>query len=513
MTAVTQISVGRVLSLGIAVTMLAASPSFGQLANRYSFTTDATDSVGGQNGTLFGTNGSFTGGQLVLDNTGESSADPGTAGAYLDLPNGLISSAASAGSSGSVTVEMWITMNENRNWAAAFSAGISGDGEDISSGNSANSPYIQIIPRTGDGGQGNDLRATSNSDGAGEGFVDDLGPDNGTDLQVGRKEHIVAVFDQSAGTPGTVTLYRNGGLVGSESISANLDLTTFFRADNTGGDVNNWVGRSQFPDSLLDAQVDELRIYSDVVTAEEALSGTVFGPDAVGDNPIPLIEVDKSTGNITLKNNASAAANIEYYTITSDAGALSTSGWSSLDSQNYNAVDGTDVGSTAGDSDGEGWDAAGGSNANALTELFLAESGSELASSASLNLGSAYNTGIFGDADGDLMFEVGLTGGGLVSLPVVYVGGGGLLGDFDSDGDVDIVDFGTFGQNFGMTGLPLDPPTDGDFEPDGDVDIVDFGTFAQNFGTGTGAGAAVPEPTTFGLALVMAGSLGVYRRR
>lgn len=80
-----------------------------------------------------------------------------------------------------------------------------------------------------------------------------------------------------------------------------------------------------------------------------------------------------------------------------------------------------------------------------------------------------------------------------------------LQGDFDGDGDVDIVDFGTFGQNFGMTGLPLDPATDGDFEPDGDVDIVDFGTFAQNFGMGTGSGSAVPEPASCLLVMLLTG--------
>lgn len=73
----------------------------------------------------------------------------------------------------------------------------------------------------------------------------------------------------------------------------------------------------------------------------------------------------------------------------------------------------------------------------------------------------------------------------------------GIAGDFDGDGDVDIVDFGTFGQNFGLTNQPTNPPVDGDFDSDGDVDIVDFGTFGQNFGTGTpGSSSAVPEPAS-----------------
>lgn len=87
----------------------------------------------------------------------------------------------------------------------------------------------------------------------------------------------------------------------------------------------------------------------------------------------------------------------------------------------------------------------------------------------------------------------------------------GIPGDFDGDGDVDIVDFGTFGQNFGLSGLPTEPPTDGDFDADGDVDIVDFGTFGQNFGTGTGGGTAVPEPATALLLMSLLMVVGTRR--
>lgn len=124
---------------------------------------------------------------------------------------------------------------------------------------------------------------------------------------------------------------------------------------------------------------------------------------------------------------------------------------------------------------------------------------------AALSLGSGITlTGL----DAYSGSSLGIVGDDLV-LSLVS---GGIPGDFDNDGDVDIVDFGTFGQNFGLTGQPTDPPVDGDFDGDGDVDIVDFGTFGQNFGTGTGSGAAVPEPTSIVLLAMFAVGLFVRRR-
>src|ERR1700754_3869602 len=102
-------------SLPIIATMIASAlmttDAGAVVTHRYSFTTDATDSVGTAHGTLIGTNGSFAGGQLILANTGEGSENPGTAGAYLDLPNGIVSSSAASGTAGAVTVEMWVTMS------------------------------------------------------------------------------------------------------------------------------------------------------------------------------------------------------------------------------------------------------------------------------------------------------------------------------------------------------------------------------------------------------------------
>ena len=280
------------LLLGTCAVALCATTASAALVHRYSFDSNANDSVGTAHGVVMGNTASFVGGQIVLDNPNNvgsgafnNGASPDT-GAFVDFPNLTFSKAAAAGQYGAVSVELWVTMDTNRDWSALFSAGISSGLEGNSAGGNENFPYVQMVPRTGDGGAGNDFRVTTNGVAGPEGFVD--APGDGTDLQPGVEEHIIAVFDQSGGLPGTLTVYRNGALYGSPvAIANNLDLAAMATAFpiTTAADVNIWLGRSQWPDSLLDASVNELRIYSHALTAADAAGNNTLGPNTVVPEP------------------------------------------------------------------------------------------------------------------------------------------------------------------------------------------------------------------------------------
>jgi len=85
-----------------------------------------------------------------------------------------------------------------------------------------------------------------------------------------------------------------------------------------------------------------------------------------------------------------------------------------------------------------------------------------------------------------------------------------LIGDTDTDWDVDVVDYIAFMNTFGATG---GWPTD--FDEDGRVDLTDFAMLRGNFGSGVGSapdsesGPTIPEPATL---ILMAGGLPVLLR-
>ncbi len=89
-----------------------------------------------------------------------------------------------------------------------------------------------------------------------------------------------------------------------------------------------------------------------------------------------------------------------------------------------------------------------------------------------------------------------------------------IMGDFDSDGDIDDADFGFAFSNFTGPGGTGQGQFTGDFDGDRDIDDADFGILFSWF-TGPmpplGGAATVPEPASVTLLLI--GSALIARRR
>jgi hypothetical protein len=263
-------------------TLVVASVSDAAIVHRYSFTSDASDSVGGAHGTIVDAgvmpNFTFSGGQLDLSaNTGQGSNSI-TEDAYVDLPNGIISAAASGGQAGAITLEFWATVSATHTWQRFGDFGTSNNGEDTSASGTT-SQYVLISPNSGRHTDGLEITNHPASN-AGEPNVGVTGP-----LANGVEHHVVAVYDHtdtSAGPNGTMTLYHNGALVGSNLLHADFDITS--PVDN-----NNWLGRSQWPDPVFDGSYNEFRIYDGAVSAGHVQQAYGFGADRLVPEPGALI--------------------------------------------------------------------------------------------------------------------------------------------------------------------------------------------------------------------------------
>ncbi|MFI4861702.1 MAG: LamG domain-containing protein [Phycisphaerales bacterium JB063] len=231
-----------------------AGVSHAGLVNSYTFNDGtANDSVGSANGTLMGT-ATVSGGAALLNGGGDGNS-------YIDLGAGVATAAANAGTAGAISAEAFVTMNSLANWAVIFSFGNSGPELDR---DGSNGEYWQLIPQNGAGN--GELRSTTHT---GTGNLETFG--DGGLLSTGTELHIVNTLDFGAGTN---TLYLNGTQVAQVGIQAGFDPTTY----GATGDVQNWLGRSQWGDPSLDASINEFNIYDTALTANEVAANFAAGP-------------------------------------------------------------------------------------------------------------------------------------------------------------------------------------------------------------------------------------------
>ncbi|MBI3416851.1 MAG: LamG domain-containing protein [Verrucomicrobia bacterium] len=255
------------------------------LKHRYSFNdaaagTVAKDSVGTADGALVG-GASLNNGSVVLN---------GTDG-YVNLPNGIISALTNA------TFETWVTWSGTASWERIFDFGSNSAGEDKSG---TGQTYLFLTPRNG---ANNTLRfaATKSSNGAERPILDAK-----TILPVDVQKHIVVVYDV---TEKVGKLYVDGQFAKSAAVSVALkDIK----------DVNNWLGRSNWPDPYFNGAINEFRIYEGLLSDQQIAFNSAAGPDALALDPGALqsVSVEVPADNPVLGGLlASAAVRASYQNI------------------------------------------------------------------------------------------------------------------------------------------------------------------------------------------------------
>jgi hypothetical protein len=289
----------RVISVSTCFVVIAVLSVDVQAAirNRYSFNNSpgATvhgmsvieDLVGPHDGIVKGGNGFFTGSQLVFP--GGTHAD---GGAYVDLPNGMISSIET-----DATFEAWYTLNSTaddwvRIWDFGDNRAMDGVWVEIHEPGAitgfAGDTFFYTPMR---GTNPNLQRVTLENDGPFSSHVppipgnvnfSNVPLDTSVSQTIGQEQHVVVTLVRDADGMGPelipqLSIYLNGGLAGTyiPTAEAAHQLVNLH-------DVNNWLGRSNYAaDSVLNGSINEFRIYDHAFTGEQVADSFLRGPNTV----------------------------------------------------------------------------------------------------------------------------------------------------------------------------------------------------------------------------------------
>jgi fibronectin type 3 domain-containing protein len=256
----------------------------GPLVHQYSFSetsgTSVADSVGGPiwNGTL-PNGGAFSNGQLTLASASSQ---------YASLPAGIV------GALSNFTIVAWVRLNSTADWTRIF---------DFGSGTTTN---MFLTPQCG--GSGTVRFAITTGGGGAEQQIN-----SSSTLSTGVRHRVAVTLSGSTGV-----LYLDGTPIGTNS-SMTLNPSSL------GSTVNNYIGKSQYPDPYLNGSLDEFRIYNRALTAVEVaqvylagtvtLSNLVQNYDGTAKSASAATTPSGLTVNITYNGSVNAPTNAGSYTV------------------------------------------------------------------------------------------------------------------------------------------------------------------------------------------------------
>ena len=234
------------------------------LKHRWSFT-DLSDSISGSNATLSGS-AVLSGGQLQLPGGGVFSNY-----AFVNL-------AGTIANNPSLSVETWVTISALQNWSKVWMFGANAGGEPALS-------YINFTPRTGVAGNPPKLDFDTSVDAE----FNTTGGANPAALVTGHQYHAVAVYDSGFNL---MSLYLDG-------VSADSAPMGGYNIEQLGFNTGRFGCGYFFGDPDFAGSINELRIYTGVLTANDVLNDFNAGPDTV----VPLASTPQVNIGVTLSGN------------------------------------------------------------------------------------------------------------------------------------------------------------------------------------------------------------------
>ena len=226
------------------------------LLHRYSFASDASDSVGGPawNGTVVAPNG----GTAATINNGLTLPGGGGGGfsGYVSLPNAILTATTN------ITVEVWATQNTGNTWATIWCF------------DNSTAQNFQFCPDPG--------RNNGN-------MIVDINPNNNendlsspTQFPNGTEQYVAMTYNNSSLVE---NLYLNGAFNSTLTLPNNSYCPGTF--GGVGGTTQNWLGRDTYNDTQFQGTVYELRIWNGVVSQRYLAATALLGPATVVNNLTP----------------------------------------------------------------------------------------------------------------------------------------------------------------------------------------------------------------------------------
>jgi hypothetical protein len=302
------------------VTIIPA-PAQPMLTHEYSFTSDATDSVSGENGILMG-DAAITGGTLDLTGNGDSGTGAGTSGAYCSLPRDVITGYPAA------TVEMWVNLETTAAQSRLFDVGSYFDQ------NTAGDSSAFILSPTW-GGTSTELI---------------INPQSGEDGDVGNNQAAYGSLLANLGevqivgvaTSSSLQLYLNGSLV-----ALGPNTYSLLSVSNLFATIGQSYGDN---DPYASGYIDEARLYYGALSPAQIAADNSAGPNSTNGTPGALVSVTATIPSTILLHTSSNVVVIANYATVSGVnvtGAASiVSSNTSLVSVSPGQLSGAELGST-----------------------------------------------------------------------------------------------------------------------------------------------------------------------
>ena len=242
------------------------------LQHRYSFVSDASDSVGGAtwNGTLVApSGGSAATISSGLNLPGNTHGGFGYSG-YVSLPAGILTNTAS------LTVECWVKQTQANTWAEVW---------DFANSSTQN---FGLIPYPANNSNHMEVAFTPNSG--------ELDVTSSLTFPNGSEQYVAVTYNSNTLTG---SIYTNGALVAT-TYFPNASYTPG-TIGGSGGTSQNMLGNDTYGDDQFAGTVYEYRIWNGTVSPAYLAAATAAGPSVVVTNTTPSsLSLSLSTTSMTV---------------------------------------------------------------------------------------------------------------------------------------------------------------------------------------------------------------------